>query len=164
MQNRLSRGLGKPVWVRALRARAFDWDPIPRIALGPAAVCAASTGRTHDCTRPICSYLKSALAKREPSTHDPKRTDSQVLLSDGQALETARCRLMCLNASDRGIFYNSRIVFGWRLTLANAPSGDLQPAINTLRLTRNIHLASLLLHRFSILWPIVKGEWNGSFP
>ncbi len=30
---------------------------------------AASTGRTHDCTRPVCIYLKSTLAKREPSTH-----------------------------------------------------------------------------------------------
>jgi len=30
--------LGKPVWVKAHQARAFDWDPIPRIALGPAAI------------------------------------------------------------------------------------------------------------------------------
>ena len=34
----------------------------------------ASTGRTHDCTRPACTNLKTNLANREPSTHDPKRT------------------------------------------------------------------------------------------
>ena len=34
----------------------------------------ASTGRTHDCTRPICINIKkTTLAKGEPSTHDPKR-------------------------------------------------------------------------------------------
>jgi hypothetical protein len=70
MQNRSNRGSGKPVWVKAHQARAFDWDPIRRIALGPAAMCAASTGRTHDSTRPTCIDIKTALAKREPSTHD----------------------------------------------------------------------------------------------
>jgi hypothetical protein len=34
----------------------------------------ASTGRTHDCTRPVCVNLKTILAKGEPSTHDPLRT------------------------------------------------------------------------------------------
>jgi hypothetical protein len=72
-QNRSNRGSGKPVWVTAHQARAYDWDPIRRIALGPAAMRAASTGRTHDCTRPICKNVKSTLANREPSTHDPKR-------------------------------------------------------------------------------------------
>jgi len=66
MQNRSNRGSGKPVWVRAHQARAFDWDPIQRIALGPAAMCAASKGRTHDCTRPDCNNLKTILANREP--------------------------------------------------------------------------------------------------
>ncbi len=60
--------------VRAHQARGFDWDPISWIALGPAAMCAAATGRTHDCTRPIRITLKTTLAKWEPSTHDPKRT------------------------------------------------------------------------------------------
>ncbi len=34
----------------------------------------ASTGRTHDCTRPVCTNLKITLVKMEPSTHDPFRT------------------------------------------------------------------------------------------
>ncbi len=71
MQNRSNRGSGKPVWVRAHQARANDWDPIQRIALGPAVMETASTGRTHDCTRPVCTNLKITLAKTEPSTHDP---------------------------------------------------------------------------------------------
>ena len=74
MQNRSNRGSGKPVWVRAHQARACVWDPIQRIALGPAVMKTASTGRTHDCTRPICINIKkTTLAKGEPSTHDPKR-------------------------------------------------------------------------------------------
>ena len=71
MQNRSNRGSGKPVWVRAHQARACVWDPIQRIALGPAVMKTASTGRTHDCTRPICINVKTTLAKGEPSTHDP---------------------------------------------------------------------------------------------
>ena len=41
MQNRSYRGSGKPVWVIAHLARVNDWDPIQRIALGPAATYAA---------------------------------------------------------------------------------------------------------------------------
>ena len=74
MQHRSNRGSGKPVWVRAHQARACVWDPAQRIALGPAVMETASTGRTHDCTRPICINVKTTLAKREPSTHDPKTT------------------------------------------------------------------------------------------
>ncbi len=70
MQNRSNRGSGKPVWVKAHQARAFDWDPTRRIALGPAVMETASTGRTHDCTRPTCINVKTTLAKWEPSTHD----------------------------------------------------------------------------------------------
>ena len=70
MQNRSNRGSGKPVWVRAHQAREFDWDPIRRIALGPAVMETASTGRTHDCTRPTCINVKTNLANREPSTHE----------------------------------------------------------------------------------------------
>ena len=73
MQNRSNRGSGKPVWVRAHQAREFDWDPIRRIALGPAVMKTASTGRTHDCTRPTCINVKTNLANREPSTHDCTR-------------------------------------------------------------------------------------------
>jgi hypothetical protein len=76
MQNRSNRGSGKPVWVKAHQARAIDWDPIPRIALGPAVMSTASTGRTHDCTRPACINLKIILANQEPSTHDPQRPNS----------------------------------------------------------------------------------------
>ena len=73
MQNRSNRGSGKPVWVRAHQAREFDWDPIRRIALGPAVMETASTGRTHDCTRPTCINVKTNLANREPSTHGSGR-------------------------------------------------------------------------------------------
>jgi hypothetical protein len=40
MQHRSNTGdQENPFWVMALReARAFDWDLIPRIALGPAAI------------------------------------------------------------------------------------------------------------------------------
>ena len=41
----------------------------------------ASTGRTHDCTRPACINLKTTLAKPEPSTHDPKATYNAALMA-----------------------------------------------------------------------------------
>ena len=69
MQNRSNRGLGKPDLARAPRARASDWDPTPRIALGPAAMYAAPKGRTHGSTRPACINVTKTLANREPSTH-----------------------------------------------------------------------------------------------
>ncbi len=52
MQNRSNRGSGKPAIATAPRARGSDWDPTPRIALGPAAMYAAPKGRTHGSTRP----------------------------------------------------------------------------------------------------------------
>ncbi len=52
------------------RMSEADWDPFLRIALGPAAIHAASTGRTHGSTRPHCiNVVTKTLAKREPSTH-----------------------------------------------------------------------------------------------
>ena len=83
MQDRSNTGdQENPLWVMALRqARACDWDLISRIALGPAVMETASTGRTHDCTRPVCTNLKKTLAKREPSTHDPKRKSDKAALA-----------------------------------------------------------------------------------
>jgi CRP-like cAMP-binding protein len=60
--------------VRHLRMRAFDWDLIRAEALGPAAIRAASTGRTHDRTRPMLHQRKKALVNWSPSTHDPKQS------------------------------------------------------------------------------------------
>lgn len=51
------------------RMRDFDLGPDLRIALGPAAMRAASKGRTHDRTRPHCKNVIITLAKGEPSTH-----------------------------------------------------------------------------------------------
>jgi hypothetical protein len=48
--------------------------PDPRRALGPAATRAASTGRTHDRTRPMLHQRKKALVNPAPSTHDPEPT------------------------------------------------------------------------------------------
>jgi hypothetical protein len=50
--------------------------PPQRLRLrGPAAIRAASTGRTHDRTRPMLHQRKKALVNQAPSAHDPKRTD-----------------------------------------------------------------------------------------
>src|SRR5262249_51350228 len=51
----------------------FGLGPDPRRALGPAAIHAASTGRTHDRTRPMLHQRKKALVNQAPSTHDPLR-------------------------------------------------------------------------------------------
>src|SRR5262245_38479521 len=74
MQTRSFRGSGEPAWVNASPNACFGLGPDPRRALGPAAIRAASTGRTHDRTRPMLHHVKKALVNQAPSTHDPKRS------------------------------------------------------------------------------------------
>src|SRR5262245_38175494 len=74
MQTRSFRGSGEPAWVIASSNACFRLGPDPRRALGPAAMRAASTGRTHDRTRPMLHQRKKALVNQAPSTHDPYRT------------------------------------------------------------------------------------------
>src|SRR5262249_35296900 len=71
MQTRSFRGSGEPVRVNASSNARFGLGPDPRRALGPAAIRAASTGRTHDRTRPMLHQRKKALVNQAPSTHDP---------------------------------------------------------------------------------------------
>jgi|ERR1700676_2604270 transposase len=58
--------------------------PDPRRALGPAAIRAASTGRTRDRTRPMLQQRQKALAKA-PSTRDPNRSSPSFGHSPCQA-------------------------------------------------------------------------------
>src|SRR5258705_9570949 len=74
MQTRSFRGSGEPAWVIASSNACDGLGLDPRRALGPAAIRAASTGRTHDRTRPMLHQRKKALVNQAPSTHDPKRT------------------------------------------------------------------------------------------
>ena len=74
MQTRSFRGSGEPAWVIASSNACDGLGPDPRRALGPAAIRAASTGRTHDRTRPMLHQRKKALVNQAPSTHDPQRT------------------------------------------------------------------------------------------
>src|SRR5215468_1734822 len=53
MQRRSFRGSGEPAWVIASSNACEGLGPDPWRALGPAATRAASTGRTHDRTRPM---------------------------------------------------------------------------------------------------------------
>src|SRR5712671_3620164 len=73
MQTRSFRGSGEPAWVIASSNACFGLGPDPRRALGPAASRAASTGRTHDRTRPMLHPTLKALVNQAPSTHDPQR-------------------------------------------------------------------------------------------
>jgi len=43
-----------------------------RMPSGPAVMCAAPKGRTHDCELPIRSSPQKNLASAGPSTHDPE--------------------------------------------------------------------------------------------
>src|SRR5262245_684424 len=74
MQTRSFRGSGEPARVNASSNARFGLGPDPPRALGPAAMRAASTGRTHDRTRPMLHQRKKALVNQAPSTHDPKLT------------------------------------------------------------------------------------------
>jgi hypothetical protein len=71
MQTRSFRGSGEPAWVIASSNACFRVGPDPRRALGPAAIRAALTGRTHGCTDQPANVKKS-LANSEPSTHGTK--------------------------------------------------------------------------------------------
>src|SRR5262245_27942637 len=64
MQTRSFRGSGEPAWVIASSNACFRLGPDPRRALGPAASRAASTGRTHDRTRPMLHQRKKALVNQ----------------------------------------------------------------------------------------------------
>src|SRR6516165_5845647 len=80
MQTRSFRGSGEPAWVNASRSNAcFGLGPDRRRALGPAAIRAASTGRTHDRTRPMLHQRKKVLVNQAPSTHDPKPAVSALV-------------------------------------------------------------------------------------
>src|SRR5215468_1111618 len=64
MQTRSFRGSGEPAWVNASSNARERLGPDPRRALGPAAIRAASTGRTHDRTRQCCINVKKLLSIR----------------------------------------------------------------------------------------------------
>jgi hypothetical protein len=58
-----------------LRAQEFDQDPPREPHQGQQSrMMAASTGQTHDCTRPHSQQSQLALDARAPSTHDPLPT------------------------------------------------------------------------------------------
>jgi len=154
MQNRSNRGLGKPVWVKAHKARAFDWDPIRRIALGPAAMCAASTGRTHDSTRPICTNIKITLANREPSTHvewrggiSPPRSPRTVREPLGSY--GSRCPTIGVSANGLSLPHGSsrrRLAMGFGWTMQPLWSSPITGPSSLL-------LAAPPLCSASVLWP-----------
>ena len=78
MQIRSFRGSGEPVWVNAYSNACLRLGPDPRRALGPAAIPAASTGRTRDRTRPMLQKRQKVLA-RAPSTRDPNRPIATII-------------------------------------------------------------------------------------
>ena len=78
MQIRSFRGSGEPARVIALSNARDGLGPDPRRALGPAAIRAASTGRTRDRTRPMLQKRQKVLA-RAPSTRDPERKSSSYI-------------------------------------------------------------------------------------
>lgn len=70
MQTLVDLRIGKPSRVNARSSARFRLGSDPRIALRPAVISAALTGRTRDRTRPTLHHRHKALAKA-PSTRDP---------------------------------------------------------------------------------------------
>ena len=100
MQIRSFRGSGEPARVIALSNARDGLGPDPRRALGPAAIRAASTGRTRDRTRPMLQKRQKVLA-RAPSTRDPQETCS--------ALNCCCAKLCITGRSTRGNFLIDQI-------------------------------------------------------
>jgi len=94
MQTRSFRGSGEPAWVIASSNACFRLGPDPRRALGPAASRAASTGRTHDRTRPMLHQRKKALVNQAPSTHDPTVWTGRALQAESDDLEVIGLALL----------------------------------------------------------------------
>ena len=85
MQTRSFQGSGEPAWVNASSNACEGLGPDPRRALGPADTRAASTGRTHDRTRPMLHQRKKLLSiRRRPHMTDAVEKSSK------------RCRLPLL--------------------------------------------------------------------
>ena len=74
------RGSGEPARVIALSNARDGLGPDPRRALGPAAIRAASTGRTRDRTRPMLQKRQKVLA-RAPALHMVPKAGLQRLYS-----------------------------------------------------------------------------------
>jgi hypothetical protein len=88
MQTRSFRGSGEPARVNASSNACERLGPGPRRALGPAAIRAASTGRTHDRTRPMLHQRKKLLSiRRRPhmtrSGHRPRRKPPSIQNNSG---------------------------------------------------------------------------------
>jgi hypothetical protein len=96
MQTRSFRGSGEPAWVNASSNACLRLGPDPRRALGPAAMPAAQTGRTHDRTRPMLHQRQKALVNQAPSTHDPNVWSGRALQDDFVELADVRS---CINVS-----------------------------------------------------------------
>ena len=87
MQIRSFRGSGEPARVIALSNARDGLGPDPRRALGPAAIRAASTGRTRDRTRPMLEKRQKTLAKA-PSTRDPVSSVALIQQMGGDRSES----------------------------------------------------------------------------
>src|SRR5271155_2444731 len=93
MQTGSFRGLGEPAWVNAYSNACEGLGPYPRTALGPAAIRAASTGRT--VTAPDHAVSSQKVLARAPSTRDPLRSIASQLCcyaQHGPAERYARVR------------------------------------------------------------------------
>src|SRR5262245_2737184 len=92
MQTRSFRGSGEPAWVNASLNACERLGPDPRRALGPAAIRAASTGRTHDRTRPMLHQRKKALVNQAPSqpSQNPALQRAPNALQNGTSLLAVR--------------------------------------------------------------------------
>ena len=103
MQIRSFRGSGEPARVIALSNARDGLGPDPRRALGPAAIRAASTGRTRDRTRPMLQKRQKVLARAPSAAAVPAalsvcyRYSAKVLVISPRRL---RGGSPCLTGSD----------------------------------------------------------------
>src|SRR6516162_9205856 len=90
MQTQSFQGSGEPAWLIAHSNACFGLGTDPRRALGRAAVRAASTGRTHDRTRPMLHQRKKLLSIRRR----PHMTQSGRFCCDARPLPAILPRSM----------------------------------------------------------------------
>jgi len=113
MQIRSFRGSGEPARVIASSNARDGLGPDPRRALGPAAIRAASTGRTRDRTRPMLQKRQKVLARAtlglsSAVTRGTAACSEPNVQFGGDATVVASSRETKLNRAD----HNTRFLFG----------------------------------------------------
>ena len=112
MTDRSERGSPKPRGAERLERDDVIWEAIRGVHQGQQPCCAARTGRTHGCTRPVL-IARKPLAPQGPSTHGFTATSSHSYAGAG-AVHPIRSGALRARSHCKGILVGRRLQTGER--------------------------------------------------